>query len=190
MSSTKSEFEELMQRVRSGHPEAAREIFDRYGKAIQRVVRYRLSRRMRSQFDSVDFTQDAWASFFNIPAENFTFQTPEELMAFLMRIVHHKMIDAYRKRSHQPQINRSRPSSLRKHLDAQPARLPTPSQFALAEDEWRRLIHNKPPKIQKALAMLRDGYSQREIALDLGLNIRRIHRLLTRLKRIDRNDPR
>lgn len=190
MSSTKNEFEKLMERVRSGHPEAAREIFERYGKAIQRVVRYRLSRRLRSQFDSVDFTQDAWASFFKIPAENFTFQTPEALMAFLMRIVHHKMIDAYRKRCHHPQSDPSQPLRLHKNLDAQPTRLPTPSQFAIAEEEWRRLIHNKPPKIQMALAMLRDGYSQREIAINLGLNVRQIHRLLERMKKYERHDTR
>lgn len=173
-----------MERLRTGDPEAPREIFERYGEAIQRVVRYRLNRRLRTQYDSLDFTQDAWASFFHIPAEKFTFKTPEELVAFLTRIVNNKVIDAYRKRRHHPDTD---PRQLRHSpqcIDAQPARLPTPSQFAIAEEVWNRILENKPPKIQLALTMLRDGYSQREIAHNLGLNVRRIHRLLARLKQL------
>lgn len=184
MSHTRNEFEELMDRLRRGDPEAPRELFERYGKAVQRVVRFRLNRRLRTQYDSLDFTQDAWASFFHIPAENLAFRTPEELVAFLTRIVKHKMIDAYRK--HRRHLDASPPKFPRvlQFIDAQPARLPTPSQFAIAEEEWSRMIYNKPPKIQLALTMLRDGYSQREIALKLGLNVRRIHRLLAKLKQL------
>lgn len=184
MSSTRNEFEQLMERVRTGDPDAGREIFERYGKAIQRVVRYRLNRRLRSQFDSLDFTQDAWASFFHIPAENYNFRTPEELVAFLTRIVRHKIIDAYRKRCRRSKNTRPQLRRFQNDVDKQPARQPTPSQFVIADEEWSRLLQNKPPKIQQALAMLRDGHSQREIAQNLGLNVRRIHRLLTSMKKI------
>jgi RNA polymerase sigma-70 factor (ECF subfamily) len=185
MSSPRNEFEQLMERLRTGDPDAAKELFERYGKAIHRVVRYRLNRRLRSQFDSLDFTQDAWASFFHIPAENFTFHTPEDLVAYLTGIVRHKMIDAYRKRFLRAKKRRLKFRRLQKIIDTHPAQQPSPSQFAIADDEWQRLLHNKPPKIQQALAMLRDGYSQQEIAQNLGLQVRRIHRLLARLKKIN-----
>lgn len=187
MSNTANEFERLMERVRTGDPEAGKELFERYGKAIQMVVRYRMDRRLRSQFDSLDFTQDVWASFFRLPAGNYAFRTPEELMAFLTRVVHFKMIDAYRKRCRHSKNGERKFRRVQRNVDEQPARQPTPSQVAIVEEEWGRLLKNKPPKIQRALEMLRDGYSRREVAEHLGLNAKRIQRLIKRLN--DRRSP-
>jgi RNA polymerase sigma-70 factor (ECF subfamily) len=184
MPTPENDFDVLMERIRAGDPEAGKELFERYGKAIQRVVRYHMDRRLRTQFDSIDFAQDAWASFFRVSAAEFTFQTPEELVAFLTRTVQNKVIDAYRKRSQHSKDNGRTFREFGDNIHKQLSRHPTPSQCAIAEEEWRRMIHNKPPKVQQALAMLRDGYSQREIAKSLGLNVRRIHRLLARLKRL------
>ncbi len=188
MSSPSNNFEQLMERVRSGDPEAQRELFERYGKAIRMVVRYRIDRRMRSQFDSVDFAQDAWASFFHTSLADRTFQTPEELVAFLARVAHHKVVNAYRKRYGQPKARRGKAKTSRRnspnfqpYSDEHPARQPTPSHVAMIGDEWRRLLQDKPVKFQRALMMMRDGYSQREIARRLGLNIRRLQRLLKKL---------
>jgi RNA polymerase sigma-70 factor (ECF subfamily) len=181
MPSTGNEFERLMERVRSGDPEAAKEIFERYGKAIQTVVHYRLDSRMRSEFDSLDFAQDAWASFFRIPAEKYTFQTPEELVAFLTRVVRHKIIDSYRKRCQGSKKSGQKFRRSHSYIDNQPAREPTPSHAAIIEEEWRRLLKNKPPKIRRALELLRDGYSQREIAQRLDLNVKTIQRLIKKL---------
>ena len=58
------EFALLMQSVREGSQEAARTLFERYGPHIRRVVRRKLHQKLRPQFDSVDFVQDVWASFF------------------------------------------------------------------------------------------------------------------------------
>jgi RNA polymerase sigma factor (sigma-70 family) len=187
LSSTGNEFEQLMERVRTGDPEAGREIFERYGKAIQMVVRYHMDRRLRSQFDSLDFAQDVWASFFRMPAEDFSFQTPEELMAFLSRVLHYKMIDAYRKSCRRSKKSGRKFRRIQSNIDQQPARQPTPSQVAIGEEEWRRLLMNKPPKIQRALEMLRDGYSRREIAEHLDIHPKKIQRLLKRLN--DRSSP-
>ncbi len=151
MSSTANEFEQLMQRVRSGCPEAARELFERYGQEIHMVVHHRLSRRLRSQFDSLDFAQDAWASFFHIPAESYTFETPEELVSFLSRIACHKLLDAYRHRLRTIKHNRHA------EQDADndpPGRHPTPSQLAIADEQWDRLLQGQPPEVRRALELL------------------------------------
>ncbi len=181
MSSSGNEFERLMERVRTGDPEVGKELFERYGKAIQMVVRYRLDRRMRSQFDSLDFAHDAWASFFRIPTDNYTFRTPEELVAFLSRVVRHKMIDAYRKRCRRSKEGERTFVKSESYDEEQPAHQPTPSQVAIVEEEWRRLLQDKPPRMQRALEMLRQGYSQREIAEHLGLTVKSIQRLIKRL---------
>jgi RNA polymerase sigma factor (sigma-70 family) len=187
MSSTANEFELLMERVRLGDPEAGREIFERYGKAIQMVVRYRMDHRLRSQFDSLDFTQDVWASFFRIPAEDYAFRTPEELMAFLTRVVQYKMIDAYRKRCRHSKKSGRKFRRSQSNVEEQPARQPTPSQVAIGDEEWHRLLKNHPPKLQRALEMLREGYSRREIAERLDLHPKKIQRLIKSLN--DRRSP-
>jgi RNA polymerase sigma factor (sigma-70 family) len=181
--STTSEFAQLMERVRTGCPEAAREIFERYGKEIQLVVRKRLSQRMRAQFDSLDFAQDAWASFFNIRPEQYTFQTPGELISFLAQIARHKVIDAYRKRQRTLKHNRQEVHTLPPWSDSvavhEPvARQPTPSQVAVAEEQWDQMLQNKPPQVRRALEMLRAGHSHREIAECLGIPTKLIQRLL------------
>lgn len=181
MSSSGNEFERLMERVRTGDPEVGKELFERYGKAIQMVVRYRLDHRLRSQFDSLDFAQDAWASFFRIPADNYTFQTPEELMAFLSRVVRHKMIDAYRKHCRRSQEGERKFVKSVSYEEEQPARQPTASQVAIVEEEWRRMLKDKPEEMQRALEMVREGYSLRETAQTLGLTVKSIQRLIKRL---------
>src|SRR5947209_4816813 len=54
MSVDRDEFKNLMRRVQEGSEDAARELLDRYGEHILRVVRRKLSRQLRSKFDSVD----------------------------------------------------------------------------------------------------------------------------------------
>jgi RNA polymerase sigma factor (sigma-70 family) len=179
--STPSEFAQLMERVRTGCPEAARELFERYGKEIQLVVRKRLSQHMRAQFDSMDFAQDAWASFFHIPPERYTFQTPKELVSFLTRIARHKVIDEYRRRQRAFKSDRQDSNACQPEMDGDQepaARQPTPSQVAVAEEQWDRMLQNKPPRVRRALEMLRDGHTHREIAECLGVPAKSIQRML------------
>ncbi|HEY7310238.1 MAG TPA: sigma-70 family RNA polymerase sigma factor [Gemmataceae bacterium] len=184
--STTSEFAQLMDRVRTGCPEAARELFERYGKEIQLVVRKRLNRRLRTQFDSLDFTQDAWASFFDISPEKYTFRTPKELVGFLTRIACHKVIDEYRRRQRTVKHNRHEVHAFSQRTDGaglvEPAaRQPTPSQVAVAEEQWDQLLQDKPPQVRRALEMLRAGHSHREVAECLGVPTKLIQRLLQNL---------
>jgi RNA polymerase sigma-70 factor (ECF subfamily) len=177
------EFENLMQGVRAGDQEAARKLFKLYGKQIQIVVRSRLSQPLRSRFDSVDFAQDVWASFFHLPPERITFRTPQELVAFLARLAQHRLIEEFRKRHWTTEYNQSGVETLKEECSEEPpSRHPTPSQFAIADEQWRLLLHNIPPGIRHALEMLRDGHSHREIAERLGIHPKKIQRLLNRLQ--------
>lgn len=181
MPSTENDFERLMERVRVGDTEAARQLFETYGEAIQRVVRRRLHRRLRTEFDSLDFVQDAWASFFHIPPERYTFRTPEELMAFLCRLVQNKLIDAHRQHFHTEKRDPTKVERLPPNSPDLAIPYPTPSQVMMAEEEWDRILRNKPPKLRRAMEMLRAGYSRQEIAEELGLHPKQIQRLLQQL---------
>lgn len=180
------EFAELMQRVRSGCPEAAREVVEKYGQQIQQFIRRYLDPHLRSQFDSLDFTQDAWASFFHLPAERFTFQSPRELYFFLTRLARNKLIDIYRRRHAQKReghdIEPIRPQTDDDRGNEPAARQPTPSQIAVAEERWDEILRDIPPEIRRALVMLRLGHSYAEIAADLGVPRSSLQTVLRRLK--------
>ena len=56
---------ELLARIKNGDEEAARELLSRYESKVRLVVRRQLPRLLRSRFDSIDFLQSVWGSFFH-----------------------------------------------------------------------------------------------------------------------------
>jgi RNA polymerase sigma factor (sigma-70 family) len=185
MSDAQAEFARLMQRVRAGDPRAAQEVFDRYSEPIRRVVRRYLHQRLRTQYDSIDILQTVWASFFQVPPERYTFETPEALIKFLSQMAHNKAVDVFRRRLMAGKHNLNRQVSLNeptRELDqALPVRQPTPSQLAIAEEHWERIIRGQPPRVRQVLEMLRVGHTQREVADRFGLHPKTIQRLLEKL---------
>src|ERR1051326_5719513 len=91
-------FAALMDRVRAGSQDAAWEIIERFGKQIKQVVRRRLNGLLRSQFDSTDFVQVVWLSFFRHPDMMRTFSSPSELASFLEVMARNKVTDETRRR--------------------------------------------------------------------------------------------
>src|SRR5262249_49017669 len=139
----------LMQRIRDGSQDAVQELCDRYGHHILRVVRRRLDRKLRAKFDSADFTQAVWTSFFVNPCHDFAFERPEELIAFLGQLAQDKLVDVLRQRYRTQKYNVNREHSLNGSAEEQALRKedpgPTPSQLALAEEQWERLLKDQPP---------------------------------------------
>ena len=185
MSDAQTEFAQLMERVRAGDPRAAQEVFDRYSEPIRRVVRRYLHQRLRTQYDSIDILQTVWASFFQVPPERYTFETPEALISFLSQLAYNKVVDVFRRRLMTGKHNVNRQVSLHepaRELDnILPVRQPTPSQLAIAEEHWERIIQGQPPRVRQVLEMLRVGHTQREVADRFGLHPKTIQRLLEKL---------
>jgi RNA polymerase sigma factor (sigma-70 family) len=177
-----------MERVRGGNPEAARELFDEYGGHVRRIVRRKLDMRLRTQFDSTDFTQAVWASFFATPADHFAFATPNALVAFLAGMAFNKVAEAYRNRVHAAKrdIMREQPlptNETGESVGPSDPRQATPSQEAVANEQWERLLEGQPSHYRLALEMLRRGHTHAETAARLGLNPKQIQRLLQKLHR-------
>ena len=71
-------------RIKNGDEEAAREFLSRYESKVRLVVRRQLPRLLRSRFDSIDFLQSVWGSFFHrIQTESNDLNEEENLIAFL-----------------------------------------------------------------------------------------------------------
>jgi RNA polymerase sigma-70 factor (ECF subfamily) len=186
MTENAQDFRALMQRLRAGEEDAARELLARYGEHILRVVRRKLHKQLRSKFDSIDFVQAVWASFFADAPEKYTFDHPRALMAFLATLAQNKVVEAVRQRMQRMKYNVNR----ERQLEVVEAgigntlvgRDPSPSQVAVAQDEWARMIDELPTRYQRLLVLLRDGHTQKEIAAELGVNEKTVRRLLEKLR--------
>src|SRR5712672_2107122 len=99
-----SQIRVLIDRIQSGNEEAARELLERYESKVRLVVRRQLPRLLRSRFDSIDFLQSVWGSFFHrIRTGPNDLQEERNLIAFLAWAARNKVIDEYRRAASQKQ---------------------------------------------------------------------------------------
>src|SRR5262249_27573823 len=153
-----------------GSEEAARELYERYGSHIRRIVRRNLNKKLRSKYDSSDFVQAVWASFF-ADEQARRLDNPEALMAFLGQVAKNKVVEVFRQR-HTEKYNINREPSLEGSAACQavrvPAPQPTPSQVAVANERWDQMVKTLPIHQQGILDMARQGDNYQEIAAKLG----------------------
>ena len=187
MSDPQKQFEELMQRVRDGSEEAARELLDTYGGHIYQAVRRRLNKRLRPKFDSQDFVQAVWLSFFTNRSIITRFTRPESLVAFLARVASNKVVDECRRRFTNQKTNVNREHSMDSAFGplqfAVAKQEPTPSETMMAAEKWNGMLKGQSNDCRKILEMRAAGNSNREIADKLNLNERTVARIIGRLNR-------
>jgi RNA polymerase sigma factor (sigma-70 family) len=184
MSREQPDFKRLLERIRGGSEEAVREFLDRYGRHILTVIRQKLNYNLRSVFDSLDFLQDVWASFFTGEMEH-TFHDPGALMKFLVRMARNKVAEEARRRLTGEKYNFSRERSLdgsaRIEGTGLTGNVPAPGEVAVAKEEWERMVEGRPPHQVRILQMLSQGYSHKEIATELGLGQKAVNRFIQKL---------
>src|SRR6516225_6392439 len=136
------ELSDFLRRIQSGDEAAARELLSRFEAEVRLVVRRQLPRLLRSRFDSLDFLQSVWGSFFRRvrtgPAD---FEDSRHLVAFLARAAKNKVIDEYRRAASQKQdMHREEPiwadGDRMRDLAAD---IDSPSEVAQANEELGRL---------------------------------------------------
>ena len=182
-----TELQALLQGLRDGSPEAARAFDERYGEFLLRVIRRRLEQCLRSRFDSIDFRQDVYASFFReLPAAD-AFPTSKALITYLARMAQNKVFNALRQhlgpRRSPDESARSLDGSARMEALQQIAPEPSASEVFMAEERVFNLTRGKPAKYERIVGLARIGFSQSEIAQRLGLHIKVVRRALESLER-------
>lgn len=191
MADTPGDFLDLMRRVRERDERAAEELYQKYGCHILKVVRRRLHQPLRTRFDSTDFLQSVWTTFFADAARAGTFESPKELIGFLVKVAVRKVAGAYRRglQTAKDQLHRERSLDDRPR-DGDDGSLqnfvagsdPTPSQEAVAHERWQRLLDGQPAVVRHVLILRREGYTNEEIARMMHVTPKTIQRLLRRLK--------
>lgn len=185
MGHSSEHFQDLMQQVKEGSDDAVQELLEMCNGPVYRIVRHNLSRKLRSQFDSTDFVQAMWASFFENMGAISEFERPENLIAFLARVASNKVIDEGRRRlksqKRNVELQVSRDDPLTEPVHAMVANDPSASQVAIANEEWSRLIKGQSPRDQEILELRAAGKRTAEIAQKLGLHESTIRRVIQKL---------
>ncbi len=163
------------------------DLIERFGGVIRAAVRRSLHERLRTQYDSLDFVQDVWASVLALPPGGREFATPAALAAFLARVAQNKVTDVYRQRFQSQKYAISRevsPTAVGEgeKVASAKAQEPTPSLVAIAAERWENLLTQLPPDYHPILHMLRDGFTYHQIAAETGVSVRTVNRVVDRLK--------
>jgi RNA polymerase sigma factor (sigma-70 family) len=178
------EFLELMDRVRSLSHGATRELVQRYGQQMLRVIRWRLHEKLRPKFDSQDFVQSVWASFFALPLNQYAFEDPEDLTRFLAELAQNKVVDAVRQRllGLKYNVNREQGSlddpDVAEEVAETESSWPTPEEIAIAQEEWQRLMEQAPSHHREILRAAAKAETLQQLAAELGVSERTIRRVL------------
>lgn len=178
------EFDELLASARGGCDNAAAELVDTYEPHVRRVVRRLLTREMRSKFDSADFVQAVWATFFRHRAGALRADNPEQFVCYLATIARNKLIDETRRRMETQKYNIRREARFEEtHENALAARRrDTPSQMAIARERWIQILTDEPESCREIVCMRLAGETHKAIAAKLGISKRTVQRVLKRLE--------
>lgn len=176
-----SEFAKLMERVHEGSQDAAWQLLEKYGPHVKRFVRRSLNQEMRSKFDSLDFAQVVWASFFREPDRMRRLDSPAALLSYLASMARNKVVGEVRRRmlSDKHDINREIGfGELEENLEVRAPNDPTPSAVAMAKERWHTLIDHQPESVRRIVELRFMGATFGEIAEQLNIHERTVRQAL------------
>lgn len=171
------EFSTMLAEVREGSEAAVWDIIETYEPHIQRVVRRRMSKALRSKFDTADFVQMVWKSFFEHPRQIHEFAAPQQLMAFLVRMAMHKVDTENRRRLDLQKYNVKKEQSLDDDVRVERPG-DRPSQIAIAREHWDLMMQKLPNHHREVVRLRLEGLTFSQIAERLGLSERTPRRVL------------
>jgi RNA polymerase sigma-70 factor (ECF subfamily) len=179
------DFADLMSQAISGDPAAIRDFVARYERELQMMVRARLPRKLRTQYDSVDFVQAVWKSFFlDLRDQPRDFANPEHLRKFLAGVVRNKVQEQHRRLTRTEKYNVTREQSLyirrgdREVLRDVISPGPSPSEEAQEHDRLEQLLAGRSPIEVEVVKLRRQGLTHDEIARRIGMNERSVRRII------------
>jgi RNA polymerase sigma-70 factor (ECF subfamily) len=183
------DFTDLMARAKSGEPAAIRDFLSRFEQEVRMMVRARLPRKLRTQFDSTDFVQAVWQSFFSdlrqTPRE---FANTDHLRAFLAGVVRNKVREQHRRLTRTEKYDMSREERLyirrgdRDVLRDVVSPDPSPSDAAQAGDRLEQLTAGRSQREVEVLTLRQKGLTLVEIAVQTGMNERSVRRVIAAVR--------
>ncbi len=149
------------------------------------MVRARLPKRLRSQFDSADFVQAIWQSFFtDLVHRGPNFQKVVHLRRYLAGVARNKVYEQHRRltRTEKYDIRREERLYIRRGDREVPLDVispgPSPSQAAQARDRLDHLIAGLSQREIDVIELRRLGLTFEEIAAQTGVKERTARRII------------
>jgi RNA polymerase sigma-70 factor (ECF subfamily) len=166
----------LLDRLAHGDDQAAEQLLDDYGPYLRMVVRRHLPERLRAKFDSLDVVQSVWAHVLRgLRAGTWHFPDNAHLQALLVQVTRRRLVS--RCRHHHSAVEHEQVGG--PDLDALPAPVqPRPSEVAVAEELWVKMLALCPPAHQDVLRLRRQGLRLAEVAERTGLHEGSVRRIL------------
>jgi RNA polymerase sigma factor (sigma-70 family) len=179
----------LIAKVRAGDEGAISDLIHLFEDDVRTIVRVRLPRSLRSQFDSMDFVQAVWQSVLTKDGQDLgRFTNERHLRGFLAGVARNKVFEEHRRRSRTRKydLKREEPLYVRQGDREMPREVaspdPTPSQDAQARDRFEQLIAGRSPQETKVVELRRQGLTYEEIAEQTGLAERSVRRIIEAIR--------
>jgi RNA polymerase sigma-70 factor (ECF subfamily) len=179
------DFTDLIVRARSGDPEAVRAFLVQFESEVRMMVRARLPKKLRTQFDSSDFVQVVWQGFFcDVPQDRYAFANRDHLKGFLAGVVRNKVREQHRRLTRTEKYNLAREERLylrrgnREVVREVPSSDPSPSETAQAGDFLAKLTAGRTPREVEVITLRYQGLTQAEIASRTAMNERAVRRII------------
>lgn len=179
-----SEASELYQRWRSGDELAGKQLFAHYARELSKQAQSHISARLARRIDGEDVVQSVFRTFFRRDAiGEFTINSHVDMFRLLAKITARKtQTQARRHTSQMRDIAAESPDSAPDWLLEAMDQDPGPAEAAELADLMQAILRGLPEAHGQILAMRLAGYSQTDIAAELGLARMTIHRVLSVLK--------
>lgn len=181
-------FRSLVQRARAGDDDAAAELLRAFEPEVRTMVRVRLPRLLRPQFDSLDFVQAVWKSVVSAwDQPDHDFENAGHFRGFLAGVAQNKVFAEYRRRTRTRKydLGREEPINFERKGGRQQQALiaddPTPSEEAQLHDRVEWLAAGRPRET-RVVELLQQGSTQEEISALLGVSDRTVRRIIEGFK--------
>ena len=178
----REDFAGLMQRVREGSDEAVFELLEICEEDIYHTVRRKLNRQLRAKFDSEDFVQAVWATFFAHLSVISKFKSRDSLIGYLVRVAGNKVMEEFRRRLMTQKYNLNRECSLDEGnnivAESVRSREPSPSDTVILKEQWNRSFGHLSPRDRRIVQFHANQMKGEEIAQELGVHKKTVYRVL------------
>jgi RNA polymerase sigma factor (sigma-70 family) len=175
---------QLVERLRSGDPQAAEELFVRYAQRLTCLAEQHLSRTLAARLDGADVVQSVFRTFFRRSAAGeFHIDSSAELWRLLVQITLRKA--RAHARQHTAGVRDVAAEVLGGGADLlfeALAHEPGPAEAAALVDQIQELLRGLPALYCDLLQLRLEGHSVIDTAARLGVSRRTVHRGLQLLR--------
>jgi RNA polymerase sigma-70 factor, ECF subfamily len=176
-----SSFVRLMQRLRAGEDDAAREVFQRYTRRLVALARRQVADRLAHRIDPEDVAQSALKSFFVRHRDGQLHVGGwDGLWSLLALIVRRKCLDRVELHTaarRDPGREVSAPAGQQQPWELAADREPLPEEAALLTETVEQLFRAADADERAVLELSLQGWTAAEISLALGRALRTVQRL-------------